>query len=193
MSTARLLRQYTELRNLGQGTQGRVFLARHTGSSEIVAIKLLSPELLHDEYLVSGFRREAELLAQIRNPHVAQVREYLQSEKQAAIVMEAVNGASLQKVLETHGKLAAEAALFVLKGSLLGLDAAHQRGIIHRDYKPANVMVQVDGQSKLIDFGVATLAGERSMSGTPAYMAPEQWRREEASLPSAGRSNSAGQ
>ncbi|GAA0952215.1 serine/threonine-protein kinase [Actinocorallia libanotica] len=181
MNTTGLLHQYTELRDLGQGAQGRVVLARHTGSSELVAIKLLSPDLLHDEHLVSGFRREAELLSQVRNPHVAQVREYLQSGEQVAIVMEAVNGVSLHKVLEAHRKLTAEAALLVLKGSLLGLDAAHQRGIVHRDYKPANVMVQEDGQSKLIDFGVATLAGERSMSGTPAYMAPEQWRREEAS------------
>lgn len=180
MSTAELLPQYIELQELGQGAQGRVVLARHTGSSELVAIKFLAPELLQNEQQVDGFRREAELLARVRNPYVAQVREYRQDGGQAAIVMEAVNGVSLRKLLNEHGRLAPEAALVVLKGSLLGLDAAHQLGIVHRDYKPANVMVQEDGQSKLIDFGVAALAGERSMSGTPAYMAPEQWKQEDA-------------
>ncbi|MEO3782395.1 serine/threonine-protein kinase [Actinocorallia sp. B10E7] len=180
MSTAESLSRYVELQELGQGAQGRVVLARYTESSELVAIKFLAPNLLRDERQVNGFRREAELLAKVRHPHVAQVREYLQTGAQAAIVMEAINGVSLQQVLKQHGRLTIEASLAVLKGSLLGLDAAHQMGIVHRDYKPANVMVQEDGQSKLIDFGVATLAGERSMSGTPAYMAPEQWRREEA-------------
>ncbi|WP_106403049.1 serine/threonine-protein kinase [Actinocorallia populi] len=180
MNAAGLLPRYTEIQELGQGAQGRVVLARHTGSSELVAIKFLASDLLSDERQINGFRREAELLARVRHPHVAQVREYLQSGAQAAIVMEAVHGVSLQKVLEQHGRLTAEASLTVLKGSLLGLDAAHRLGIVHRDYKPANVMVQEDGQSKLIDFGVAALAGERSMSGTPSYMAPEQWKREEA-------------
>ena len=175
-----MLHNYAELQELGHGAQGRVVLARHTGSSELVAIKFLAPELLRDHRQVNGFRREAELLARVRHPHVAQVREYLQSGDRAAIVMEAVHGVSLQKVLEQHGPLTIEASLVVLKGSLLGLDAAHRIGIVHRDYKPANVMVQENGQSKLIDFGVAALTGERSMSGTPSYMAPEQWRREEA-------------
>lgn len=180
MSTNGSLPRYTELQELGQGAQGRVVLARHTGSSELVAIKFLSPDLLRDERQVDGFRREAELLSRVRDPHVAQVREYLQNGDQAAIVMEAVNGVSLQKLLKRHGQLTPEAALTVLKGSLLGLDAAHRLAIVHRDYKPANIMVQEDGRSKLIDFGVAALTGERSMSGTPAYMAPEQWRKEDA-------------
>lgn len=79
--------------------------------------------------------------------------------------------------------MAPEAALTVLKGSLLGLAAAHAVGVVHRDYKPANVVVQPDGTSKLIDFGIAVLTGQGSRAGTPAYMAPEQWQGGPASPP----------
>jgi len=109
---------------------------------------------------------------------VVRLFRFVESEQGAAIVMEAINGVSLKAVLGENGALAPEAALLVLKGSLLGLAAAHAVGVVHRDYKPANVVVQADGLSKLVDFGVAVLAGEGSLAGTPAYMAPEQWRGE---------------
>ncbi|OLT33245.1 hypothetical protein BJF79_08180 [Actinomadura sp. CNU-125] len=105
----------------------------------------------------------------------------MESERGVALIMEAVEGVTLKEVLARHGELAPEAALVVLKGSLLGLAAAHTVGVVHRDYKPANVMVPADGRSKLIDFGVAVAAGDASASGTPAYMAPEQWRGEAVS------------
>ena len=90
--------------------------------------------------------------------------------------MEHVEGSTLHEILRQHGKTTAEAALVVLKGSLLGLAAAHERGVVHRDYKPANVLVTVDGVSKLTDFGIAAQAGGRAVpAGTLAYMAPEQF------------------
>ncbi|RSN57820.1 hypothetical protein DMH08_23800 [Actinomadura sp. WAC 06369] len=95
--------------------------------------------------------------------------------------MEAVPGRSLRQLLDERDEpLAPETALAVLKGSLLGLAAAHSAGVVHRDYKPANVLVQDDGRSKLIDFGIAVLSGQGGTSGTPAYMAPEQWHGEPA-------------
>ncbi|WP_344670092.1 serine/threonine-protein kinase [Catenulispora yoronensis] len=94
----------------------------------------------------------------------------------AALVMELVQGATLRKVLKTKGPVSPEAALSIMRGSLLGLDAAHTLGIVHRDYKPSNVLITEQGVSKLADFGIAERAGtEMPAIGTPSYMAPEQW------------------
>jgi serine/threonine-protein kinase len=163
---------FTEFHELGRGAQGRVVLARHDDSGMLVAIKYV-----FSVRSIEGFRREARLLRTVENPHVARLYDYVeQPGSGAAMIMEAVDGVSLRVVLSEHGALEPVAALLVLKGSLLGLAAAHQVGVVHRDYKPANVVVRGDGQSKLIDFGIATPAGESSRYGTPAYMAPEQWR-----------------
>jgi Protein kinase domain len=167
---------YVRLEELGSGAQGAVFLARHQTGGPAVAIKYLAPGLLDDTVARTTFRSEAELLRRVVDPHVARLFYYVESPQGAAIVLEAVPGRSLRCVLDDQGEpLSPEAALTLLKGSLLGLAAAHAVGVVHRDYKPANVLVQDDGQSKLIDFGVAVLTGQGDRAGTPAYMAPEQW------------------
>ncbi|WP_131736614.1 serine/threonine-protein kinase [Actinomadura roseirufa] len=168
---------FREVRELGSGAQGRVVLARREKTGTPVAIKYLL-DRAEDEK--TRLRDEAVMLGRVDAPHVARLYSFVESEHGVAIVMEAVDGVSLKRILAEHGVLAPEAALIVLKGSLLGLAAAHGAGVIHRDYKPANIVVQADGLSKLIDFGVATPVGRRSRSGTPFYMAPEQWRGEPA-------------
>ncbi|SNR77659.1 serine/threonine-protein kinase [Actinomadura mexicana] len=172
---------YSEMRVLGEGAQGRVVLARHDATGRPAAIKYLARALAGDAGFRERFRGEADLLSRLRNPFVAQLFGLVETPDGAAIVMEAVDGAPLKSVLAERGPLAPEAALAVLKGSLLGLAAAHGLGIVHRDYKPANVIVRGDGLSKLIDFGIAVDAGAAGRSGTPVYMAPEQWRDEPAS------------
>ncbi|WP_242884450.1 serine/threonine-protein kinase [Actinomadura litoris] len=171
------LAEFIEARELGRGAQGRVVLAHHAGSRTPVAIKYLARG---EESALTSLRAEAQMLGRLTSPYVARLYRFTESEHGAAIVMEAVNGASLKDVLAENGRLEPEAALLVLKGSLLGLAAAHSVGVVHRDYKPANVVVQADGLSKLVDFGVAVLSGEGSFAGTPAYMSPEQWRGEPA-------------
>ncbi len=112
-----------------------------------------------------------------------QVYDYVEEPGQgAAIVMELVDGVSLHEMIARRGPTGPEAALVVLKGSLLGLAAAHTLGIVHRDYKPENILVDTAGNSKLADFGVAVKAGKQaSAAGTPLYMAPEQWQAAPAS------------
>ena len=181
MSSGHRLPGFVELAELGAGAQGEVVLARHESGGGPVAIKYLAAGLLGDTAARSTFRAEAQMLKRVVNPHVARLLEYLESPWGAAIILEAVAGRPLRRVLDEHeGPLTPEAALTTLKGSLLGLAAAHAVGVVHRDYKPANVLVQDDGQSKLIDFGVAVLTGQSGRAGTPAYMAPEQWAGEPA-------------
>ncbi|MCO5992529.1 serine/threonine-protein kinase [Actinoallomurus rhizosphaericola] len=168
---------YSEVRELGKGGFGRVVLARHDASGAHVAIKYLTADLLADQRFVSGFRAEARILRQLDSPHIARLYDFVESGQGAAIVMEAVDGIALRELLERDAPLEPQAALAVLKGSLLGLGTAHERGVVHRDYKPPNVLVQADGQSKLIDFGIALRSGQSGeILGTPPYMAPEQWQ-----------------
>ncbi|GII78200.1 hypothetical protein Sru01_31820 [Sphaerisporangium rufum] len=167
---------YREERVLGSGGSGRVVLATYEATGAHVAIKYLSDELRSDPHFLAAFREEARTMVEIGDPNIVRFYEYVESPLGAAIVMELVDGVALRAILREHGSTSPEAALAVLKGSLLGLSAAHASGIVHRDYKPENVLIQADGQSKLADFGIATPTGEAGLSaGTPPYMAPEQW------------------
>ncbi|MFF4590236.1 serine/threonine-protein kinase [Streptomyces sp. NPDC001388] len=167
---------YSESLELGSGASGRVVLAVHEPTGLPVAVKYLSESLRTRPGFVRGFRAEAELLGGLDSPYVAGFYEYVEATEGAAIVMELVDGVSLRTLLARQGPLSPESALAVLKGSLLGLADAHRAGVVHRDYKPANVLVTPDGVSKLVDFGIAVDAGlSAGVAGTPAYMAPEQW------------------
>ena len=166
---------YTELKALGSGGFGDVVLARHNVSGTLVAIKYLHGDLLADQEFAEMFRGEATVLASLDDPNVVRLYEYVESPSGAAIVMELIDGVSLREILTHQGKTTAEAALVVLRGSLLGLAAAHRRGVVHRDYKPENVLVDGGGASKLTDFGIAARAGDRPFpAGTLLYAPPEQ-------------------
>lgn len=167
---------YTEIRELGHGGTGRVMLAVRDSDGLAVAIKHLSEPLRRDEEFLERFRAEAALIREIDSPHTARLLDYVESTGDAVIVMELVDGITLRRLLEHEGRTGAEAALTLLKGALLGLAEAHRRGVVHRDVKPENVLIGEDGDSKLVDFGVAARFGEKAaLIGTPSYMAPEQW------------------
>src|SRR5216684_2097010 len=167
---------YTALRALGSGGFGEVVLARHDGSGVPVAIKYLRRELPSDTEFATMFRAEAAVLASLEDLNVVRLYEYVESPWGAAIVMELVDGVSLREILAHQGKTTPEAALVVLEGSLLGLAAAHRIGVVHRDYKPENVLVNGEGVSKLTDFGIAARTGDRPIpAGTLAYAPPEQF------------------
>src|ERR1700733_14394569 len=167
---------YTELKKLGAGGFGDVVLARHDVTGTRVAIKYLKAELLSDPEFAELFRGEAAVLGSLDDPNVVRLYEYIESPEGAAIVMELVDGVSLRQILGNQGKTTPEAALVVLQGSLLGLAAAHLQGVVHRDYKPENVLVDGTGASKLTDFGIAARAGDSPIpAGTLMYAPPEQF------------------
>ena len=172
---------YRHERELGSGANGRVVLARHEATGLAVAIKYLFRTLQSEPDFQDAYRDEAQLLGELDSPYVTRLYEYVESSYGAAIVMELVEGISLRELLGAEGATSPEAALVVLKGSLLGLAAAHASGVVHRDYKPDNVLVTEQGSSKLVDFGIATRSGApAAASGTPVYMAPEQFAGEPA-------------
>src|SRR5579871_3269538 len=173
---------YTELRRIGSGGFGDVVLARQNSSGSLVAVKYLRRELLDEPEFAEMFRAEARVLASLDDPNVVRLYEYVESPAGAAIVMELVDGVSVRDILSRQGATTPEAALVVLFGSLLGLAAAHAKGVVHRDYKPANVLIDGQGASKLTDFGIAALAGGRPVpAGTLRYMPPEQFEGAAAS------------
>ena len=168
---------YTEERLLGHGVSGRVVAAVNDVTGERVAIKYLHENLVRDPEFLAELRHEAEQLMSLSAPHMVRVFGYLEQPGEgAAIVMEMVDGVSLREMLARRGPLGAEAALVVMKDTLLALAAAHSHRLPHRDVKPENVLIDARGWCTLTDFGVAVKADKQMRApGTPEYMAPELW------------------
>ncbi|SDG14125.1 serine/threonine protein kinase [Sinosporangium album] len=182
---------YHDVRQLGDGPSGRVYLSTHIATGAHVAIRYLNAALRKDEGLLAGFREATATLVELDESRVIRTYEYVETATRAALVMELVDGVPLGAMLTRHGATSPEAALAILKGSLLGLAAAHERGLVHGDHRSANVLVQADGLSRIGDFGLAAprLAagdGERPertpRRGDPAYAAPELWAGEQPTV-----------
>jgi len=168
---------YRNLRELGSGASGRVVMAVDEDGDTLVAVKYLADELVRSERFREEFRGDASRLAGVRSEHVVRVREYVEADDGAAVVMDLVDGVSLRELLAARGPLEPEAALAVFKGSLLGLSAAHGAGVVHRDHRPEKVLVTADGVAVLTGFGIAVRSGvPDDAGGTPAYMPPERWQ-----------------
>jgi TolB-like protein len=174
---------------IGAGGMGEVYRARDTRLDRDVAVKVLPPQKSTDLGAVERFRREARAASAFSHPNVCAVYDLGEHDGQQYIVMELLEGSSLQQTLQA-GSLGLSRAIDLAIGIAEGLDAAHEKGIVHRDLKPANVFVTTRGHAKVLDFGVAklteaddapTIAGLTASGhavGTVAYMAPEQARGE---------------
>jgi hypothetical protein len=173
---------FTEIRELGVGTTGRTALARDDETGDLVAIKYLSAQLTDDTAVAERIRREAALVTGVRDPNVVRIDAVLDSPDggDVALVMEAVDGPTLRALLAARRPLP-EAALALLRGSLLGLAVLHDQGVMHRDVKPDNVLIDAARQGKLINIGIPVPAGEDAAEGTAAYRAPELWHGRPAS------------
>jgi len=169
-----------ELR-LAAGGMGVVYRARHLQLDVPVAVKILAPSLAADQEYVTRFFREAGAAGQIDHPNVVRVVDVGKHEDKYYLVMEYVEGDTLDRVLDTERKLPLERATRLTREVAAGLAAAHRAGIIHRDVKPGNIIVSPDGRPHLTDFGLARhtetrkgLTVEGTFLGTPEYASPEQ-------------------
>lgn len=178
--------RYDVIEELGKGGMGRVYKALDKEINEEVAIKLLKPEIASDETTVERFRNELKFARKISHKNVCRMYHIAKEEGTPYITMEYVPGEDLKSLVRRKGKLANEEAISIAKQVCEGLVEAHRLGVVHRDLKPQNIMIDKEGDAKIMDFGIArsvetpglTVTG--MMIGTPDYISPEQAEGEEA-------------
>ena len=176
--------KYRVLDRVGRGGMGTVYRAIDETLHREVAIKVLNAEL-NDPEVAKRFRAEAITVARLSHPGIATIYELFQHEGQWLMVMEFVRGETLEHMVDRMGPLSPQRSAELCMQALAALAHAHSMGVVHRDLKPANMMITETGAVKIMDFGIARVAGTEHltnagfMMGTPAYMAPEQVRGEE--------------
>jgi serine/threonine-protein kinase len=177
--------RYRLVELLGRGGMGEVWRAHDTATNRTVAIKLLPPHLAADDTFVHRFRREAEAAARLNNPHIIPIHNYGEIGGRLYVDMRLIEGRDLQRVL-VDGPLEPARAVGIIGQVAKALHAAHKIGLIHRDVKPSNILIDEDDFAYLIDFGIARgadqtgLTGTGSTIGTWQYMAPERMGGHEA-------------
>jgi len=196
LSPGTRLGAYEILSLIGSGGMGEVYRAKDTKLGRDVALKILPATFTNDPDRVARFRREAQVLASLNHPHIAQIHGLDEADSTQFLVLELVDGESLDKRIAA-GPIPVDEALGIGRQIAEALEAAHERGIIHRDLKPANIAVSRDGNVKVLDFGLAKatepatasgldvtnsptittpamMTGVGVILGTAAYMSPEQ-------------------
>jgi serine/threonine protein kinase len=181
---SRQLGEYELLDKLGEGGMGTVFKARHTELDRLVAIKILRPGQLDREEAAARFRREIKAAGRLDHPHIVRAHDARRIGDTQFLVMEYVDGLDAETLAGRLGALPITDACELVRQAALGLQCAHEHGLVHRDIKPSNLMLSRNGQVKILDLGLARVHGSVSASqavtaigqvmGTPDYIAPEQ-------------------
>jgi serine/threonine protein kinase/tetratricopeptide (TPR) repeat protein len=191
--------RYEILKTLGEGGMGAVFKAHDTEVDRIVALKVIRPELASSSEILQRFRQELVLARQITHRNVVRIYDLGVADRVRFISMEYIEGEELGQILKKRGKLPPQEAAEIMLQVCYGLAAAHQAGVVHRDLKPQNIMIDREGRAAVMDFGIASstetvtllrqtspavadgpagLTRIGSLLGTPRYMSPEQARAE---------------
>ena len=172
--------RYQIIEELGRGGMGRVYKTLDKEINEKVAIKILKPEISAEKGTIERFRNELRLARKIRHMNVCQMFDITKERNVYFITMEYVSGEDLKTTLHRVGRLSVGKTLIIAKQICKGLAEAHRRGVIHRDLKPHNIMIDRAGDVRIMDFGIARslkskgLTESGVMIGTPDYMSPEQ-------------------
>ncbi|MEO3475780.1 serine/threonine-protein kinase, partial [Roseomonas sp. CAU 1739] len=190
MLPAELNTKYEVHGTLGAGAMGTVYDAVDRIIERRVAIKVVNRPNESDPEAVEAharFRREAQAAGRLSHPNIVGVYDYGENATQAWIVMELVEGGSLKGRLDKQERFPVPEIVRIMGEVCAGLHYSHQRGVVHRDIKPGNIMMTTDGQVKIADFGIARLENSSmtqvgTLIGTPSYMAPEQFRGEPVDL-----------
>ncbi|MFI5234772.1 MAG: protein kinase [Gemmatimonadales bacterium] len=184
---ARFTDRYTILRVVGRGGMGTVYKAHDRELAEDIAIKLLRPEMLHgDPTMAERFKTEIRLARRISHSNVVRTHDFGEHEGAYYVTMEYVEGITVRELIDLRRRLSPAATLGIARQLALSLAVAHEQGVVHRDIKPQNLLLDAAGVLKVMDFGIAKLTDRAStltesgmVVGTPAYMAPEQLLAEE--------------
>jgi serine/threonine-protein kinase len=175
-----LSNRYTLTERIAVGGMGQVWAATDTVLGRTVAVKLLSPALSQESSFVERFRAEARHTASLHHPNITTVFDYGEDDGSAYLVMELVAGQPLSQIIAERAPLSTRETASILIQAATALEAAHQGGVIHRDVKPANILITPDGTAKLTDFGIARLVDNAPLTqtgqvlGTAQYLSPEQ-------------------
>ena len=173
--------RYRLIELLGRGGMGEVWRAHDTATNRTVAIKLLPPQLAQDHTFVQRFRREAEAAAQLNSPHIIPIHDYGEIDGRLFVNMRLIEGRDLHQIL-ADGPLEPARAVRIIEQIAKALHTAHKIGLVHRDVKPSNILLDEDDFAYLIDFGIARGADETRLTGTGSiigswhYMSPERMR-----------------
>ena len=175
---------------IAAGGMGEVWSATDTVLGRTVAVKILNPALSQQSGFLERFRAEARYSAALHHPNITTVFDYGEDDGSAYLVMELVAGQPLSQIISDHGPLSAQVTASILIQAATALEAAHQGGVVHRDVKPANILMTPAGTVKLTDFGISRLVNTAPLTqtgqvlGTAQYLAPEQVRGQSATAAS---------
>lgn len=172
--------RYQIIEELGKGGMGKVYRALDKKLNEEVALKLIKPEIASDEKTLERFRNELKLARRIAHKNVGRMYELLEEKGTHYITMEYIPGQDLRGLIRQTGQLAIGSSISIAEQICEGLAEAHRLGVVHRDLKPSNIMIDKEGNVRVMDFGIARslrtrgITGAGIMVGTPEYMSPEQ-------------------
>jgi len=180
---------YKIIEKIAFGGMGVVYKGIHTKLEQFVAIKVLSPQFASNQNMKSKFLSEAKIQAQLLHPNVVNIMNFIEEDDETYLIMEYIDGETLEELLQRKNKLSIEEALNISKGILSALKYMHSKGLAHRDIKPSNIMFNKEGVVKVTDFGITKIIGDdkntkSGLVGSYTYMSPEHILGEDVGIQS---------